>query len=354
MNNTNTHSDLKAELSFEREGLVFENVLEEPFKVYGVFHDGEIFRRVPEDVARAVNNGVYNHSKQSAGGRVRFITDSPYIAIKAVIKRSATWSHMPLTCSSGFDLYVHDGERFEPKKTFVPPFGFEGGYDGVYDFVGEAKERFVLIDFPLYNILEALYIGYKEGSVLKVAPDYKYEKPIVYYGSSVTQGGCASRPGTCYQAFIERWFDANYINLGFSGSARGEDVMAEYIAGLDIGAFIYDYDYNSPSVEHYRETHDRFYKIIRRAHPDIPVVMLTRPKAKNLLSEMEFERFEIAKRTYRNAKRRGENVYFIPGYELMKDAGDEGTVDGVHPSDFGFHSMAKRLAVVVEKILNQL
>ncbi len=351
MNITEIDKNFKVETSFEREGLVFKNVLEAPFKIYGVFHDGEIFRRVPDDVAKTVNPGVYNLAKHSAGGRVRFITDSPYIAIKAVIKNEAKWSHMPLTASSGFDLYVKEGERFVPRKTFVPPYGFKDGYDSVYDFTGEAGERLVLIDFPLYNTVYDLYIGYKEGSVLKAAPDYKYEKPIVYYGSSITQGGCASRPGMSYQAIIERRFDTNYINLGFSGNGRGEDTMAEYIAGLDLGMFVYDYDHNAPSVEHYKATHDRFYKIVRAAHPDIPVIMMTRPKAKKLLEKEELKRVRIAKKTYNEAKKRGENVYFIHGYELMKYAEDEGCVDGCHPTDFGFYSMAKRLGTLLEKIL---
>lgn len=351
MNIAEIDKNFKVETSFERDGLVFKNVLDEPFRVYGVFHDGEIFRRVPDDVAATVNPGVYNLAKHSAGGRVRFITDSPYVAIKAVITEPAKWSHMPLTASTGFDLYVKEGERFVPRKSFIPPHSFEGGYDSVYDFVGEPRERLVLIDFPLYNTVSDLYIGFKEGSLLKAAPDYKYESPIVYYGSSITQGGCASRPGMSYQAIIERRFDANYINLGFSGNGKGEDTMAEYIASLDMSAFVYDYDHNAPTIEHYKATHDRFYRKIRLYHPDIPVIMMTRPKAKNLLAESEFERIRIAKRTYNAAKRRGENVYFIPGYELMKYAEDEGTVDGCHPTDLGFYSMAKRLGSLLEKIL---
>ena len=350
MNITEIDKNFKVETSFEREGLVFKNVLEEPFRVYGVFHDGEIYRRMPDDVAETVNPGVYRLARNSAGGRVRFITDSPYIAIKAVMKNIATWSHMPLTASTGFDLYVKEGERFVPRKTFVPPFKFVDSYDSVYDFP-TSKERFLLIDFPLYNTVYDLYIGYKEGSTLKAAPDYKYEKPIVYYGSSITQGGCASRPGMSYQAIIERKFDTNYINLGFSGNGKGEDTMAEYIAGLDLSMFVYDYDHNAPTFEHYAATHDRFYKIIRKAHPDIPIIIMTRPKAKNLLSHGELDRIALAKKTYRNAKRRGENVYFIPGYELMKYAEDEGTVDGTHPTDLGFASMAKRLGTLLEKIL---
>ena len=346
MHITEIDKNFKVETSFEREGLVFKNALDEPFRIYGVFHDGEIYRRVPDGVAETVNPGVHRLARNSAGGRVRFITDSPYIAIKAVINGPATWSHMPLTASTGFDLYVKEGERFVPRKTFVPPFRFDGHYDSVYDFVGSG-ERLVVIDFPLYNTVSDLYIGFKEGSVLKAAPDYKYEKPIVYYGSSITQGGCASRPGMSYQAIIERKYDANYINLGFSGNGKGEDTMAEYIAGLDLSMFVYDYDHNAPTNEHYKATHDRFYKIIRKAHPDIPVIMMTRPKA--ILSEEEKARRAVVETSYKNAIAAGDKrVYFIDGAALTALSGNEGTVDSCHPTDFGFASMARALLSLIE------
>ena len=343
--------NFKVETQNGREGLKIYNVLSEPFRVYGVFHDGKQYRRVPAEVAENTNPGVVSLAKNTAGGRVRFVTDSPYIYLKPMMPNDSEWMHMPGTNSSGFDLYVYENGRYTPYKTFIPPYDFVDTYDGVVDFWGEPRERLITIDFPCYGQVYDLFVGLKEGCALKAAPDYKLEKPIVYYGSSITQGGCASRPGTCYQAIIERRFDANYINLGFSGNGKGEAAMAEYIASLSPSIFVLDYDHNAPSLPHYEATHEPFYKTVRAACPDIPIIFMTRPKAKNHLSENEFERIRIAKKTYTRAKRRGENVYFIPGYELTKLCGDDGLVDFHHPTDLGFKSMADRLGKILEKII---
>lgn len=348
--------NLKIETKIDREGLVLKNALEEPFKLYGVYHDGKQFRRMPQDVADATNDGVAILCKNTAGGRLRFVTDSPYLAIKAKLPHSYKFQHMALCGSAGFDVYSDVNGDYKVEKTFLPPvdFGKDECYELVVDFDGGAKERTLTLDFPLYNDLYELYIGIKEGSILDAAPEYKITVPIVYYGSSITQGGCASRPGMSYQGVISRRFNADYINLGFSGSARGEEVMADYINTLPMSVFVYDYDYNAPTVEHYDRTHEPFFKKIRAAHPELPIIIMTRPKHEKLLQPVEYERLDIAKRTYENAIAAGDkNVYFIPGYELMALAGDEGAVDTCHPTDLGFLSMAQRLSVELDKILNK-
>ena len=344
--------NLKVETSIEREGLIFRNALQTPFRLYGITHDGERFRRVPDDVARKTNTGVHSLACHTAGGRLRFVTDSPYVAIKVVLPHHTRFSHMALTGVAGFDMYVYENGRYNIKKTFVPPYSFEDSYDGVFDFGGETAERDITLNFPLYNDVKELYIGLKEGSVLRAAPEYTHPSPIVFYGSSITQGGCASRPGTCYPAIISRRYDADHINLGFSGSARGERAMAEYIASLDMSLFVLDYDHNAASNAQYEESHEPFFKTVRAAHPDIPIVIMTRPKHKSLLQPFEYGRLDTARKTYENALRDGDkNVYFIPGYELMDDAFDEGCVDLCHPTDYGFFSMAKRLSALLDEII---
>lgn len=348
---TDIDKNLKIETNIEREGLVFKNALEEPFKIYGIYHDGEKYRRLPDDIAEKTNPGVHKLSTNTAGGRVRFITDSPYVAIKVNIPHNVKFSHMPLSAQSGFDMYTYDEGVYSAVKTFLPPYDFVDTYDGVYDFADGKEEHFVTIDFPLYNDVYDLYIGTKEGSVIKEAPEYKYNIPVVYYGSSITQGGCASRPGNSYQAILSREFDVDHINLGFSGSGRGEQVVADYIASLEMSVFVMDYDHNAPTYEHYEKTHEQFYKTVRATNPDIPIIFMTRPKVR--LSEDEKKRIEIAKKTYENAKSRGENVYFIPGYELCEISGDSGMVDGCHPTDLGFFSMAARLSREFDKIFKK-
>lgn len=349
---TDIDKNFKVETSIERDGLVFKKATEEPFRLYGIYHDGELYRRLPEEIAKNTNPGVHALSTNTAGGRLRFITDSPYIAIKVILPHNTLFAHMPLTGIAGFDMYVRTEKGYEVTKTFIPHHSFKDNYEGVHDFTGERCERDITLNFPLYNNVYELYIGYEEGSVLKAAPEYTRKAPIVFYGSSITQGGCASRPGNAYTAIVSRKYDIDHINLGFSGNGKGEKIMADYIAGLNMSVFVLDYDHNANSNEHYEETHEPFFKAVRAKNPDLPIIIMTRPKYKDKLQPFEYGRLAIAKRTYDNAVASGDkNVYFIPGYELMEDAGENGCVDFTHPTDYGFFSMAKRLSVELDKIL---
>ena len=340
--------NLAVETTIEREGLYFVDAEIEPFKIYGVFKENGIFRRMPEEVAKSVSEGVYCLHTHAAGGRVRFITDSPYVAIKTEYTPSKM-SHFALTGSAGYDMYSeYDGEsRYE--GTFVPPFDVVHGYESVKDFP-EQKERIVTINFPLYSSVSKLYVGLKEGSVLKEAPEYKIEKPIIYYGSSITQGGCASKPGSSYQSILSRRFNCNYINLGFSGNAKGEKEITDYIKGLDMSIFVMDYDHNAPSTEHLKATHQKMFQAIRSAQPNLPILIMTRPKY--YLTTEEKMRHEIIYNTYTTAKEQGDKkVYFLSGRQLMKIALDNGTVDNCHPTDSGFFSMACAIEEVFKEIL---
>ena len=257
-------------------------------------------------------------------------------------------NHFALTGSAGFDMYVDVDDEPRYVKTFVP-YGLVDHYESLHEF-DTAEMREVTIHFPPYSSVGELYIGLQETATVTAAPGYRVEKPIVYYGSSITQGGCASRPGNVYSNIISRRLDADQINLGFSGNAKGEPTMAEYIAGLEMSAFVYDYDHNAFNPEHLKKTHEPFFKTIREKHPDLPVVMCTRPKV--YLNDDEVQRRNIVRETYENALANGDqNVYFLDGNDLMAFCGNEGTVDGCHPTDFGFHSMAKAIGDVLEKIL---
>lgn len=351
--------------NIEREGIRMYNIDEAPFRIYGIYRDGEKYRRLPEAVAANTNPGVLGLHANTAGGRVRFVTDSPYVILKAHIN-PGKMPHFALTGSCGFDMYAEDAEIADPADahvgqkrkevryagTYMPPFTVEDIYEGVIDFE-ERKKRIITLNFPLYSNVLSVLLGLQEGSVLEAAPDYDLEKPIVYYGSSITQGGCASKPGSSYQSILSNRFNCNYINLGFSGSARAEDAIIEYINGLDMSVFVLDYDHNAPTVDHLRATHNKMFKAIRAAHPDLPILILPRPKY--FLKKEEEERHEIVYNTYLEAKAAGdENVYFLSGKQLMEVVGDNGTVDNTHPTDSGFFSMAKAIEKVFAEILSKI
>lgn len=323
----------------------FHSALDAPFHIHGVFYENGKFRRMPESVAVRVNEGVHVLHANTAGGRIRFRTNSPYVAIHAKMSGIGKMPHFALCGSAGFDLYVGN----DYYASFIPPFDIADGYEGVLDF-STAEMRDILVNFPLYSNVDQLYIGLSDGALVQEPKPYKTETPIVYYGSSITQGGCASRPGTAYQGFVSRALDVDFINLGFSANARAEDEIAEYISGLSMSVFVYDYDHNAPSTEHLANTHERMFARIRQSHPDLPVIMMSRPKF--CLSGEELERLEIIKTTYQNALAKGDrNVYFLDGRDLMRTVGLDGTVDSCHPTDLGFFSMAQELIGVLQRIL---
>lgn len=331
-----------------KDDIKFFDVNTYPFTVHGVFYENGKFRRLPEKVAVKVSEYVAFLHTHTAGGRVRFRTDSPYVAIHAEMSIIGRMSHFTLTGAAGFDLYVKENGKEKYVKTFVPNYDMETGFDSILE-VGEGGLRDFTINFPLYSNVEKLYVGVSEKAEIKEASAYSIEKPIVFYGSSITQGGCASRPGTSYESILSRKFDADYINLGFSGSAKGEKEISDYICSLDMSAFVYDYDYNAPTYEHLEKTHERMFLEIRQAHPDLPVIIMPRPEFE-LSSEGE-KRQCLIRKTYENALQRGDdNVYFIDSRTLMSMAENDGTVDGAHPNDLGFRSMAEAVTKVLDEI----
>ena len=339
-------SNFKVETNINEDGICFYDVKQAPFKIYGVFYEGDRFKRLPQKVAETVSEGVYRLHSNTAGGRVRFKTDSPYVAIHAKMPKIGKMPHCALTGSAGFDLYVSE-ERYV--ATFIPPFNIENGYESIRHF-DSAEMREITINFPLYSDISELYIGLREGSTICEPTPYKIEKPIVYYGSSITQGGCASRPGNSYQSIVSRRLNADYINLGFAGNAKAEDEIAEYISDLEMSAFIYDYDHNAPTLEHLQNTHQKMFKIIRDKNPNLPIVIMSRPKYS--LTEADKKRFSVINKTYDDAISQGDkNVYLIDSPSLMRFALDDGTVDGCHPNDLGFDSMAKGLGDILETII---
>lgn len=324
----------------------FYSALDKPFALHGVFFKDGLFRRLPEEVAKNVSESVLRLHTHTAGGRIRFRTNSKYIAIKAVMPQIGRMPHFALTGSAGFDLYVGRDEKYV--KTFSPPYGMKNGFESVIK-LSDGPVRDFTINFPLYSGISELYVGIEDSAVVEQPCPYKIEKPLVFYGSSITQGGCASRPGNSYESWVSRTLQADYINLGFSGSCKGEEAIAHYIKNLPMSAFILDYDHNSGNPKYLAETHQKFFNIIRETNPDLPILVMSRPefvlKGNALLSR------DIIEKTVLDARANGDqNVYFLDGPALMRIAEFDGTVDGCHPNDLGFYSMAQAVIGVLKPI----
>jgi len=345
--------NLKTAESFGRDDIVLYDAKEAPFSLYGVFYDYEsgLFRRMPKDIAETVNEGVAELSNHTSGGRVCFSTNSECIALTCT--RPSFWAmgHMARTGNGGFSLYERAEGKWLYLATFVPP-ATPSGFSSIVTLPGGKKPRELMLQMPLYAPVSSLSIGVACGSSLgKWHGEYTHKRPIVFYGSSITQGGCASTPGGDYAGRVSRKFDADYINLGFSGSAKGESSMMEYIAGLQMSVFVYDYDYNAPDAEHLERTHYRGYRIVRDAQPVLPIIMISCPNYDRIGYDAE-KRRDIIAASYERARAEGdENVYFIDGkVHFATFNADECTVDGTHPNDLGFQRMADAVASVLGKL----
>lgn len=342
--------NFKIETSLDKSDIKFYSALEEPFCIYGVIYENGKFRRMPENVAKSINDGVSYLHTNTSGGRVRFKTDSSYIAISTTMCNIGKMDHFALTGSAGFDMYVRANGQDRFNSTFRPPFDITNGYESIFEF--KTKEmREITINFPLYSDVCSLYIGLEESAKIEAPTPYERKKPIAYYGHSMTQGGCASRPGNSYPSIISRRLNMDFINLGFSGSARGEREIAEYISSLDMELFVYDYDHNAPSWEHLQNTHEAMFKIIRQAQPSLPIIMMTSTSMARCQDNRE-RRHEIIYQTYKNATDSGDkNVYFWDAEKEFAPYSEYGTVEGCHPNDYGFVGIATALEPLIKKAL---
>lgn len=337
---------------------VFYDVRQAPFGVYGLYdyQNGNQFRRLPEAVARATSEGVARLHTNTAGGRVRFSTDSAYVAIQADMSFVCRFNHMPLTASAGFDLYVDDPATGHSRyhRTFKPPVDMEDGYESVIRFEKKMLRHFT-IHFPSYSDVTTLYIGLEPDARLGKGMAYKAADPIVYYGSSITQGACASRPGNAYQNVVSRELGQDYVNLGFSGCGKGEPAIVEYMAGLPMSAFVCDYDHNAPDAEHLAATHYPLYQAIRAKHPHIPYIMVSKPDIDSDTYEKNILRRQVIQESYHRARAAGDqNVFFVDGNGIFRGQWEDMcTVDGTHPNDLGFARMADAILCELRRAFTQ-
>ena len=347
--------NLKIITSIDKDDIVFLDVKEKPFDLYGFCDYKNSFLRMPMDVAKATSPGVEELTPLTAGGRVRFATDSKYIAIKVQMPRAYVFPHMTIMGSAGFDIYIDGEGESLYERSFFPPVDSEQKVYETYIEFSDRKLRYFTLNFPLYSPVDNLYIGLQNDAEITEGKKYKDIKPVLFYGSSITQGGCVSRPGLCYQGYLSRSLDIDYINLGFSGNGKAEDSIVDYMKTLDISAFVCDYDWNAPDSEYLKNTHEKMFLKFREKMPDLPVIFMSAPVFREN-DEFFEKRRDIIFKTYENAVAKGdENVYFIDGSSFFtKDERDSATVDMLHPNDIGHFCMARALKPILEKALGNI
>ncbi|MCI7643613.1 MAG: SGNH/GDSL hydrolase family protein [Lentisphaeria bacterium] len=336
--------------------IYYFDVTKSPFVLEGLgwFERDHKYYRLPADFTTDdVNEGALYLANNTSGVAVRFRSNSKVVVLRAKLAYSGDMNHMPRLGSAGFDLYRGVGSDKFHVGSAQP-----GRDQEILELVlnentsGEMQEW--TLNFPLYGGAEKVEIGVDPDAVIEAPTPHAVAKPILFYGSSITQGGCASRPGNAYTSMLCRAVDAPQINLGFSGCGRGEFKVAEAIAGLDLACFVMDYDHNAPSAEHLEETHEKFFKIIRQRNPQLPIIIMTKCDIWHHTGyEINSRRREIIRRTYDNAVAAGDkNVYFIDGETLFGDVNrNECTVDTCHPNDLGFYRMFEHVLPTLRKAL---
>lgn len=328
----------------------------ESFDTYGLVkpeEDGIVSRRMPRAVAETVDESVIFQSTFGAGGRIRFSTDSAYVALKVEYDFGQVATVNNHCLAYGFALYrleagkeiyvaVYRPNKFDYKTLEIKQNTYRGGQMTDYTLY-----------MPCFAGIKSLQIGMEKGSTLAGGAAYRNDKPVVFYGSSITHGAAASHPGNTYESFISQRYNLDYRNLGFAGRAKGEKTVAEFMAQLPMCLFVSDYDYNAPTAEHLEKTHYPLYETIRAKHPDIPYIMISHPVPYPRTQE-PCPRKAVIWESYQRAKAAGdENVYFIDGETLFEGEHREAcTADNTHPNDLGFYRMSRVIGDVIEKVLN--
>ncbi|QDV38437.1 SGNH/GDSL hydrolase family protein [Tautonia plasticadhaerens] len=316
------------------------------------------FDRLPARAEGVVRDAVWGLSRHSAGLCVRFETDAPTIKARWTLTSDRLdMPHMPATGVSGLDLYARVGDRWQwlgygrpeqaPTNTGTLASGIEGG------------PREYLLYLPLYNGVSSVEIGIPEGASLSKAtprPEAS-SRPIVFYGTSITQGGCASRPGMVHTAILGRRLDRPVINLGFSGNGRMEAEVAGLLAELDPAAYVIDCLPNMDAGE-VEERVGPLVRTLREAHPDTPIVLAedrtysNAPLVSSARERNATSRAALKQEFDRLVADGVPGLTYLPGDPQLGDD-TEGTVDGSHPTDLGFFRMADVFEPVLRSALSE-
>lgn len=299
---------------------------------------------MPRKLARQITRGITILGNITAGMHVRFSTDSDFIELKVEYTQYFHVSTMSFVASSGFSLMedTADGQKFV--QIYCPTDDDKTGFAIRKSTRGEkGVMRDYTLYFPMYNDLKSVRIGVSKGAKVGSGKPYKNEKPILWYGSSITQGCCVSRSDNAYSAIVSKRNNIDFVNLGFAGNAKAEPLMREYLTTFDCSLFVCEYDYNS-DYDELKENHIKLYREYRAKRPDVPILFVTRPDTDGN-EEDTAKRREIIFETYEKALKSGDKaVYYLDGSTLFAGENRElCTIDGCHPSDLGSYRIAEVL-----------
>lgn len=325
----------------------------------------EPYTRLPQqymDSCRDDQKWLYNHS---SGIAVRFATNSKRIAAHYNLKNNFHMQHMAMTGIKGTDLYFLNEERgvWEYVNTARPQeknFKADSIQSKVYveNLDGEMHEYMLYL--PLYDGVNWVQIGVDSAAQL-IQPQVENPRKmgkIVIYGTSIQQGGCASRVGMVPSAMIQREYNLECVNLATSGQARMDFYIAEALASIDDAiCYVIDPVPNCTKDRCDTATYD-FIKILRTLRPEVPIIMvegLMYPYTRHSSYHAEYlpQKNEGFRRGYELHKAENPKGLYYMTHDGQTGPEMEGTVDGVHLTDYGFRAYADILEVVIKKALDK-
>jgi len=339
-----------AEVTAARQRIPFPD---ERLAVFGLPWFGEdkpALRRLPLRLKDRFRPPVWDLAQDPSGGRIRFRTDSTTVGLVAENPQFSNMHHMASVGENGFDLYVdreYVGSAWPDNSGRIAKEWRVGG---------ERRMRDITLYLPLYKGVTVQELSLDPDAHLEPGRLYAVTKPIVYYGSSITQGGCASNPGGSCQALLERRLKADFVNLGFSGNGLGEPALAEAICELDPSCIVLDF-WGNPSAEQYAAALPVFVDILRRKWSRMPILVTSPFYFPAEQSGGEVAREQSAKRlTARELvekRRKGgdRRIWFVDGLKMLNREQTAGLVDGVHCNSLGFYFNALGLEPFLRKAL---
>jgi hypothetical protein len=314
------------------------------------------YDRLPGRAERTVRGAVWSLSRHSAGLHVRFITEATNIHARwAVTSSNLAMPHMAATGVSGLDLYVKT-EKGDWRWLAVGKPDKQTNNASLISNLPPGRREYLLY-LPLYNGTHFVEVGVPEGAAISKAGAWSpgTRKPMLFYGTSILHGACASRPGMVHSAILGRRFHFPHLNLGFSGNGKMEPELADLLAELDPSVYVLDCLPNMTASE-VTERVEPFVRKLRAAHPQTPIVLVEdRNYADAFLIAGKRERNASSQAALRAAYERlrksaVKKLHYLRGAELLGDDG-EATVDSSHPNDLGFMRQAEAHAKVLAPIL---
>lgn len=334
-------------------------------KVYGLywFNEDKRYHRLSkklDDILPQLEGSVDVLAGNSSGGLVAFYSNTNILKIKVKLSYKFHMGHMPYTGQAGFDLYI--GDSYQNMKFYrTSNFDFnKNEYEFTYfnhQNLSKNDKLFVL-NFPLYATVEELLIGINSTSNVSPCHDlFCDNSKIVFYGTSITQGGCASRPGMSYTQILSRMLNTECLNYGFSGNGKGHIEIAQALSEIEnVKMFILDYEANA-TFDRLKATLNNFVQCLRSKYPLVPIVIISKIQMYLEFHDDEYRANERKIRNYQKnyvKKANDENLYYIDGAKVLgKTNISEKTVDGCHPTDYGFISMAEYLYPIISKIISK-